>query len=180
MLTGGSFGFALVAASLLAAPATGQVRLSQEQALRLAFPEPAVIERRTAFLGEAPLARARQLAGPGVEITQGVVTYYVARRDGRHVGTAYFDAHRVRSLREVLMIVVDPADRVERIEVLAFQEPPEYLPPAGWLDQLDGRLLDDDLSLRRGIVGMTGATLSAEAVVRATRRVLALHQVIRP
>jgi len=177
---GASVCIAMIAAGLAAAPAAGQVRLTQEQALRLAFPEPAAIERRTAFLGDQERSRVRHLAGMDVDIAQGVVTYYVGLQNGRPIGVAYFDAHRVRTLRQVLMIVVGPDDRVERIEVLTFQEPPDYLPPEGWLDQFEARALDDGLSLRRGIVGMTGATLTAEAVVRATRRVLALHQVIRP
>lgn len=161
-------------------PVGAQVRLTQEEALRLAFPEPATVERRTAFLSEEQLTRARALAGADTRITQGVVTYYVGRRGDEYLGTAYFDGHIVRSLPEVLMIVVGPDDRVARIEVLAFHEPPDYLPPEGWLAQLDGRALDQALSLRGAIVNMTGATLTSQAVVRAVRRVLAFHAVIHP
>lgn len=170
-----------VACGLLVAalPATAQVRLTQQQALRIAFPEPAVIERRTAFLTDAQLAEARRLAGPDVEIQQGIVTYYAGRRDDALLGTAYFDAHRVRSLHEVLMVVVGPDDRIRRIEVLAFHEPPEYEPPDGWLAQSEGRGLSRELSLKGAIIPMTGATLTSQAVVRAVRRVLALHAVIR-
>jgi Na+-translocating ferredoxin:NAD+ oxidoreductase RnfG subunit len=38
--------------------------------------------------------------------------------------------------------------------------------------------LDDGLSLKGGIVAITGATLTANAVTDAARRVLALRQVI--
>ena len=45
----------------------------------------------------------------------------------------------------------------------------------------DGRPgLEEDLSLKREIPNLTGATLTAQAAVGATRRVLALHRVIRP
>jgi hypothetical protein len=157
-----------------------QQRISQEQALRLAFPEPARIERRTAFLSEADLERARQIAGPGVEIRSSVVTYYLGRAEGKILGAAYFDRHRVRTLDEVLMIVVGPEDRIKHIEVLRFAEPPEYRPPEGWLRQLHDRGLDDQLSLKGAIVNLSGATLTSQAVVQATRRVLALHRVIGP
>lgn len=161
-------------------PASAQVRLTQQEALRLAFPEPAVIARRTAFLADTQLAEARQLAGPDVEILQGVVTYYEGRRNDSLLGRAYFDAHRVRSLREVLMIVVGPDDRIRRIEVLAFREPPDYFPPDAWVAQVEGRALSRDLSLKGAVVPMTGATLTSQAVVHAARRVLALHAVIPP
>lgn len=168
-----------VLALAAAAPARAQVvRLTQEEALRLAFPSPTVIERRTAFLTDGQLAAARDRAGPDVPVEQRVVTYYAATRDGRRVGTAYFDAHRVRSLAEVLMVVVTPAGRVERVEVLRFDEPPEYRPPDGWLGQLVGDSLGAGLSLRGDIANLAGATLTSHAVVRAVRRVLALHAVV--
>lgn len=156
------------------------MRLTQDEALRLAFPPPARIERHTAFLSEERMAEARGLAGHDVPIEQRVVTYYTAARDGQALGAAYFDAHRVRSLTEVLMVVVSPEGRVRRVEILRFDEPPEYRAPAGWLDQFAGDSLGDRLSLKGDIATMAGATLTSHAVVRAVRRVLALHAVIRP
>ena len=138
------------------------------------------MERRTAYLDESQLEAARALAGPRVEIDQGVLPYYVAKEGTRTVGVAYFDAHRVRTLQEVLMIVVEPGGTVRRVETVSFREPPEYEAPEGWLAQFDGRRLDDALSLRGEIATMTGATLTANAVTQAVRRVLALHDVIAP
>lgn len=154
--------------------------LTQEEALRLAFPGADAVERRTAYLDEAQLARARALAGSEAQVESGVVVHYVATRAGAPLGAAYFDAHRVRTLPEVLMIVVGTDHRVRRIEVVRFSEPPEYLPPGGWLGQFSGRALDGELSHKRGIANITGATLTARSVTAAARRVLALHQVIAP
>lgn len=173
-------GLAALHASLAAPVAHAQLRLTQQEALRLAFPEPAMIERRTAFLDEEQLERARELAGSDVEVDQRVLTYYVAALEGTSLGVAYFDAHRVRTLPEVLMIVVSAEARIERIEILKFSEPPEYLAPAGWLRQFDGQDLSDELSPKGSIVNITGATLTSRAVTQASRRVLALHEVIDP
>ena len=172
-------GAAAVAASLTApAPAAAQLLLTQEEALELAFPG-ASVERRTAFLSEEQVAAIRNHA-PGTDMTQRVVTYYVGSSGGRATGVAYFDAHRVRTLPEVLMVVIGTDERVRRTEVLRFSEPPQYLAPPGWLEQLDGRGLGDGLSLKDGIVNMTGATLTASAVTEAVRRVLAIHRVLAP
>lgn len=169
-----------LAGSGLVTTAEGQVRLSQEEALRVAFPQPATIVRRTAFLSDQDLERAGQLAGPGVSVDHRVISYYVGTLDGEAVGVAYFDAHRVRTLPEVLMIVVSPEARIRHIEVLKFSEPPEYLPPDGWLAQFEGRRLDRQLSLKGAVVNITGASLTSRAVTDASRRVLALHQIIDP
>ena len=183
MAAAGALGLLLGAAAGwpgLGGEAAAQTFLTQDEALRLAFPEPAEIERRTAYLDEDQLERARELAGPEAEVRQTVVTYYLGRRDGRPLGAAYFDAHRVRTLPEVLMFVVSPSGALERIEILSFREPPEYVAPERWLGQLEGRDLGPDLSLKGAIINLTGATLTSRAVTGAARRVLALHRVIDP
>jgi len=156
--------------------APAQVLLTLEEALKLAFPG-CEVEKRTVFLTREQVKRASELAGE--EIPSAIAYAYVARKEGRLVGTAYFDAHRVRTLRETLMVVVDPAQRVRRMELCAFAEPKEYAPRAAWYAQFTGRELDDELNLKRGIRGIAGATLSARAATSAVRRLLAVHQVLQ-
>jgi electron transport complex protein RnfG len=173
-------GVALGGLLLFTPPAPVRAQISLAEALRAAFPEPAAIERRTAFLSREDLMAARGQAGRDVPVTQSVVTYYVAREDGRPVGVAYLDSHRVRTLNEVIMLVLDPAGRVRNVEVLRFEEPPEYHASEPWLEQFRGKSLTPELSLEGSIANMTGATLTSNAIVRATRRLLALHARIRP
>jgi electron transport complex protein RnfG len=167
-------------AASAAAPRTpsgsGKVFLTLDEALQLAFGE-AHIERSTVYLTDAQFERARELAGS--ELPARIVHPYVARKDGALQGSAYVETHRVRTLRETLLIVVDPQGRVRRIELLAFGEPLEYIPRGPWYAQFIGRTLDDELNLRRGIRGVTGATLTASATTHAVRRALALHTVLQ-
>lgn len=173
-----ALGLAVVVIVLQPLPASGQVRLTQNEALRLAFPDPATIERRTAFLEQSQIDRVSELAGSKPAGT--LVTYYVGRSADGPLGVAYFDVHRVRTLPEVLMIVVTPGGQVERIEILRFSEPREYMAPDGWLDRFTRRRLEDDLGDKNAVAGMTGATLTSRAVTGAVRRALALHGILDP
>lgn len=146
----------------------------------MAFPEPATIERRTAYLAEEEVDEVTRLAQPARGRERAVITYYVGRLEGQSLGAAYFDAHRVRTLQEVLMIVVNPAGRVSRIEILGFAEPPDYMAPDGWLELFSGRELEAGTSTRGDIPIITGATLTSHAVSDAVRLSLAAHQVISP
>lgn len=157
--------------------ATGKVFLSQEEALRLAFPAGAAVERRTIFLTAVQQKAVQKETGadraPGA-----LVTAYVGTRDGHELGTAYFDSHVVRTQAETLMILVLPTGAIGRIEVLSFSEPEEYLPRERWYAQFPGHMLDDELAMRRGIHAVSGATLTARATTDAARRVLAIHRAI--
>lgn len=166
-----------LALTLLLAPSggAGKVYLTVEEALKLAFPE-CVVERTTEVLTEREQVRVQGLAG--AELPGRIVRPYVARKEGKLVGTAYFDAHRVRTKNEVLMLVVAPDESLRRVEVLSFAEPLEYLPRASFFAQFQGRRLDERLDLGRDVRGVSGATLSAESATRAARRTLALHRVL--
>lgn len=148
---------------------------SQDEALAEAFPD-ATVQSHTVFLDDLQAEQVEALAGSAP--SSQVVTYYVATKDGRLVGTAYFDAHRVRTLPEVLMVVVGPDEAVQRVTILSFREPKDYLPSGRWLEQFHDRKLGRKLSLKQDIRGITGATLSGRAVTAAVRRILALHQVL--
>lgn len=155
--------------------ASGKVFLTPDEALKLAFPG-CTIERRTEYLDKEESKRVETLAK--VELEGRVVRPYVATKDGKLVGTAYFDAHEVRTKSEVLMLVVGPDERLKRVEVLSFAEPLEYLPKGAFYAQLAGKKLGDELAVGRDVRGIAGATLSANAATGAARRTLALHRVL--
>ena len=165
---------ASVAARPAAAQPAGRVLLTSAEALELAFPK-CEIQRSTVYLTKEQRAQAEKLAGFEVK---GLARPYVATKDGKVVGTAYFDSHRVRTLKESIMIVVGTDGAIQRIEVLAFGEPLDYLPGAKWYAQFKGKVLNDDLRLRKGIRAVTGATLTAQATTDSARRILAVHQVL--
>ncbi len=146
--------------------------LTQEEALRLAFPKGAVVTRKTVFLSEADRADVARRSG-GAPPPR-LVIYYTATVEGRAAGTAYFDTHVVRTLPETILVAVDPKGAIARIEVFSFSEPEEYMPREAWYGQFAGRTLGEELSERKGIRPVTGATITVRVTVEAARRVLAL------
>jgi hypothetical protein len=113
-----------------------------------------------------------------IEIPSALLARYLLHVDGQSVGRAYVDTHVIRTKNESLLICLDSGGRLKRIEVTAFQEPPEYQAPDGWFEQFSGRQLDEDLRLQRSIRPLTGATLTAKSVTAAVRRVLAIDKVL--
>ena len=168
---------ALLLFPALAAPLGAKVFLTQDEALRLAFPAGTEVVRRSAFLTAAELEEAKGAAG--VPLASQLVTFHVGLRDGKEVGRVYFDTHVVRTLPETLLVLVDPSGAIGRIEVISFSEPEDYLPKGHWYAQFAGRKLDDELSTKRGVRPVAGATLTAKATTEAARRVLALDAVVR-
>ena len=149
--------------------------LSADEALALAFPG-CEVERHTVYLTVTELASVRELAG--TEAPSAVVHPYVALRGERLCGTAYLDVHRVRTLAETVLIAIDADGSIARVEVLAFDEPLDYLPRRAWYERFAGRSLDERLEPGRAVPPVTGASLTARATSDAARRALAVHQLI--
>jgi hypothetical protein len=163
-------------AALDVTPASAKVFYAREQMFDLAFPEADDVEAVDFFLTAEQRERIESLASS--EIERDFMTIYVGRRDGNVIGYALLDTHLVRTLPETFLIVLGPDGAVASTYVMAFHEPLEYMPHERWLALLHDRELDEELRIGRGIVGLTGSTLSAHAVLGSVRRAMAAHRVL--
>lgn len=157
--------------SLAALAAPARVLMTQEQALATAFPSARVV-RQKFFLTRSQ--REQAIHESGVEFTDELIVRYA----GPNGAYAYFDTHVVRTKPETVMVVVNAEGKVDRVDILSFDEPTDYYPKRRWIDQFLGRRLDADLSLNRAIRPISGASLTGRAITNATRKILALHHVL--
>jgi hypothetical protein len=171
----------LIALALLgllaaAAPASGEVFLSQREALALAFPGADRIEKRSVVLDDAQAGTVEKLSGAKLESR--LVTLHEGFRGEQRLGYALIDIHTVRTLPEAFLVVLSPEGVVKSLRMLAFYEPSEYKPGERFLAQFDARALGPELRLGGAIHGIAGSSLSSRAVTMGVRRSLALYEVL--
>jgi hypothetical protein len=161
---------------LLAASAIATVYHSRDEALKLAFPDADRVEPKEFFL--TPAQRTDIEAQAKSQLDSALLTVYIGYRGAHPSGYAIFDTHIVRTLPETFMVVLAPDGNVVGTYLLAFYEPPEYAPQERWLEQFRGATLSNELRVGRGIAGITGSTLTSEAVTGGLRRALAIYAVL--
>lgn len=154
----------------------GKVVHSREEALALAFPDADRTETRVFQLTEEEQQRAAILSSTRLEAKQ--ATVYVGHREEQILGYAFLDTRNVRTLPGMFLLVISPTGSVQKVMVMAFHEPEDYLPPERWLRQFEEKPLGPNVQLHQGIHGITGATLSSQAVTNAVRLSLALFQIL--
>ena len=168
---------AVLAAAMLTRHSRAEVFYARDEALALAFPDDTAVESKTAFLTAAQVAAVKERAG--LESDSPLFHYYVGRREGAVVGYAVIETHVVRTLPETLLIVLTPDGVVERVTLLAFYEPREYMPSTRWLAQFNGRKgRDGGWRVGHDVHGITGATLTANAASQAMRKILVLYELV--
>src|SRR5688572_9023964 len=124
------------------------------------------------------VAVSSSLYAQGLTRDEALAARYIAAQNDEVVGRAYVDTHTVRTKKETLLVSLDAAGRVKRVDVTAFLEPGEYRAPDAWLRQYGNRPLDEELGLHRAIRPIAGATLTARAINSAVRRALAIDAVL--
>jgi hypothetical protein len=148
---------------------------TRDEVLQSVYPG-ALIRSEKVFLTEEQMQTASKIAG--TELESKLVASYIARKEGKVIGSAFIDTHIVRTKKQSLIVCLDSEGKVLRIEATAFFEPPEYLASEPFLDQYEGEAISQELFLGRKIRPIAGATLTVQSVNQAVRRVLALNQVI--
>lgn len=166
-------------AILFAGGAGAKVFVSQNQALREAFPDATRIERESHLVLSRDLERVRTLTGE--RDPKKVVVLHTAWKGDEILGYAHIDVHNVRTKPEAFMVVLTPEGVVRSVRVLAFHEPLDYLPTDRWYAQFEGKQGDDRLRVGGDVHGVVGATLSTRAAADGVRRMLAYWEVlVRP
>lgn len=148
---------------------------SKNEAMELAFGKGTTVEQLSLFPDEQQSATIQQLAKTKLE--SGMFTFYVGKQQDKILGYAAIESTTVRTKPETLMIVLTPEGELRNVYTLAFHEPPEYMPPERWFEQLVKHPITD-LELNRGVDGVSGATLSCRASLDSIRKVMAFYQVM--
>ena len=165
----------LALAGMGAQPAAAADNVSLEASLVRAFPR-ARFEARTLALSPADVKAVEARARTRCESR--LVTAHIAWRGDTLAGAAWIDRRVVRTREAVLLFAVAPDTSLARIDVLAFFEPPEYLPHARWLGFFHGRGARTPLTPQRTVPNVAGATLTSRAVNESARLALAWYEVL--
>ena len=160
-----------------AAPGAQEGVITRSEALAAVYPGAAVTRDRV-ILTREQMAAVASIARVGMQGR--IFPRYIARDEGGAVvGRAYIDTHTPKTERQSLLISLDTAGRIKRVDVTVFFEPAQYMAPRDWLRQFDGEVLHDELAIRRGIRRIAGSSFTGRAISNAVRRVLALDQVLQ-
>ncbi len=156
-------------------PSFAEIFFSKNEAMELAFGKGAQVEQLSLFPDENQVAKIEQEAK--VKLDSGLFTFYVGKDQGKILGYAAIETNTVRTKPETLMIVLTPDGELRKVVTLAFHEPPEYLPPDRWFEQLYKRPLAE-MDFNKGVDGISGATLSTRSALNSIRKVMTIYQVM--
>ena len=152
------------------------VLVSPFEAIRLSYPAQTlhIVKKNIMLTGEEATHLSQQSR---LKLNTKIYRTYAVRSADRLIAYGVLITRKVRSKNAAVLYLIDTlSDAIKSIEIVAFHEPPEYIPPAAWLQQFHGKRAKDALYVGKNIPTISGATMSARTLSESARLALALYE----
>ncbi len=103
---------------------------------------------------------------------------YTVTKEGKPIAYAILISRVVRTKDAAVLYMISPEGVIDAVEVIAFNEPPEYTPSKQYVDQFKGKTSKDTLRVGKDIPTVTGATMGARNVTDGARLALAVFELL--
>ena len=166
----------MITAFLLCAGAAAAPLISPIEAMQHAFGAQSEVTKKNKLLsGEQAAAVSAQAK---LKLDTKIYRFYTAAVDGDDVGYGILITRKVRQKDAAVLYMISPEGAIRAIEIITFNEPPEYMPQNTYLEQFKGKDANATLRVGKDIPTVSGATLSARNVTDGARLALALFETV--
>jgi hypothetical protein len=158
---------------LVALPVGATILISPIDAMQYAYGEKSKISKKNILLTQEQADRITQAAK--IKLDTKIFRIFKATVEGKTLGYGVLVNKKVRSKNAVVLYIITKEGIQKAIEIIAFNEPPEYLPSKEWSSQFENIPTTKMLRLSKEIPTITGATLSARSVTDGSRLAFAFY-----
>ncbi len=165
----------LISILLASASLYAQLLLKPDEAIKAAYPESTSKQKKAILLTKDQATEVQHLTKQKLESK--IFTFYLIKKDEEIIAYAGLYTNKVRSKTGTYMTFISPEGKINSIEVIAFNEPPEYTPKERWLKLFNEKGIDDNIKVKESIPNLSGATLSAFSAANTAKLLLAVWKV---
>ena len=163
----------LVLISFFALSLSAKLLTSPIEAMQSHFGTETTVVKKNILLNKELFTKVQQAAK--VKLDTKIYRVYIAKKADKAVGYGILISRKVRSKNAVTLYIIED-DQLQTIEIIAFNEPLEYIPSRTWQQQFQKVPVSKQLRLKKEIPTITGATLSARAVTDGSQVAFAIYK----
>ncbi|MDF1880397.1 FMN-binding protein [Sulfurimonas sp. MAG313] len=152
-----------------------QLLLKPNEAIALVYPENTSFKKKAILLTKKQAKEVQILTQQKLESK--IFTFYIIKKDKEVIAYAGLYTNKVRSKTGTYMTFISPTGHIRSIEVIAFNEPPEYVQKKRWLTLFKDKNINDNIKVKESIPNLSGATLSAFSAANTAKLMLAVWHV---
>ncbi|MFA5232936.1 MAG: FMN-binding protein [Sulfurimonas sp.] len=157
----------------LALPLSAKMLISPINAMNQSYGAKSKISEENILLTNIQAKKIQEESN--VKLDSNIFKVFKAQLSGKTVGYGVLINRKIRSKNGVVLYLISSDSVLKSIEVIAFNEPMEYVPSKKWMSQFENVNSNTPLNLSKDIPTITGATLSAKSFVDGSKIAFALY-----
>ncbi len=133
------------------------------------------IEHKTLFLTTSQYDKIRRKAK--AKINTKIYRYYNILSKGKRVGIGVLITRKMRTKKATVLYAFDMNNNLRFTEIMAFGEPPEFIPNSTWMGQFQNKKPTKKFMIGKDIPTISGSTLSARSITQGARIARAIYEI---
>jgi len=170
------FLFALLLGVILTSGSYAKAKVSVKKVIESSFTSVTKVEPKALILTATQFKQVRSRAKTAMDTK--VYRYYNIFSKNKKVGIAVLITRKVRSKKATVLYAFDSKGTLRFSEIMAFGEPPEFVPSKIWMSQLQNQKPTAKLTIGKDIPTISGATLSARTISEGARVARAIYEIV--
>ena len=168
--------FILLLGILLSPSSVAKTNTSVDDVIKSSFIGVSTIDPKQIILTKKQFSQVQSRAKAAVRTK--IYRYYDIKSGTKRLGYAVLISRKVRAKKATVLYAFDNAGTLKFTEIMAFGEPPEYIPSNTWMSQLQNKGVTTKLTVGKDIPTISGSTLSARSITEGARVARALYETI--
>ncbi|GIU00753.1 hypothetical protein TSL6_12590 [Sulfurovum sp. TSL6] len=168
--------FTLLFGMLLSQSGVAKTKPSVDDVIKSSFTGVSNIEPKQIILTKKQFSQVQSRAKAAVRTK--IYRYYDIKSKNERLGYAVLIARKVRGKKATVLYAFDNCGKLKFTEIMAFGEPPEYIPNKTWMGQLQNRDASATLTVGKDIPTISGSTLSARSITEGARVARAIYEIV--
>lgn len=161
---------------IFALQTSANMLLTPQEILHAAFGDEAAISEKNIILKKEQKISIQKEAQ--TKLSSSIVRVYTVVKNEQKIAYGILLSNKIRSKNGVYLYTLNTKGVLISVEIVAFNEPLEYMPKKQWQEQFSNKNTSQHFNLSNNITPITGATLSARSITQSANLALAIYNQI--
>lgn len=153
-----------------------KANVTVREACEASFTHVDKIEHKVLFLTTSQYEKVTKKAK--TKINTKIYRYYNIFSEGEQIGTGVLITRKMRTKKATILYAFDTNDTLRFTEIMAFGEPPEFIPNSTWMGQFQNQKPTVQFTIGKDIPTISGSTLSARSITQGARIARVLYEIM--
>lgn len=157
----------------LSLPIYAKVLITPQNAMKQTFTGAPAVTEKTVALNNAQIASIEK--NSKTKLSANSIKIFTSQNKSKNIGYGVLLDTKIRSKNGVVLYMITPDGALKSIEIVAFNEPMEYIPSKKWIEQFQNSTAQTIEDNSKKAPAITGATLSAKIIIDGSKSALAIY-----